>query len=316
MVRFTFVYFLKSFTDIVTYATLLYTLFQNNYVVVCTTLTAFKRSANLGVPIRSAIGRDTRFVPWENSTAILYRLDPAYSAGELALIQQAMTQISSDMKGCIRFQPYSVEINNGMDFLYISRTLNSGSTMPTCFSFPGRVVSQDGAGQKVALFNSPNGNGCMDSVRDVMKFLAHALGLRNEYNRPDRDKYITVFTNNIKSEMRSLNLFMKYTPDQVDYLNTEFDYNSITMPSPTKYANPGSVIFASSRSGQGFGNLPRLSQSDCIGIGLQYTQCNFATCSDPYLRTSGSRNSIAAASRAGGSSVIFGLAMKSEGNDS
>ena len=55
--------------------------------------------------------------------------------------------------------------------------------VPACFSFPGRLLTQAGQGQKLVMFGSVSDNGCMDTTRDVMKYLVNVLGLRNEFNR-------------------------------------------------------------------------------------------------------------------------------------
>ncbi|OQV21519.1 hypothetical protein BV898_04421 [Hypsibius exemplaris] len=250
--------------------------------VMATTFSSFRRKIGV-VPVRSAINRDTRYGPWLNPTQILYRLDTTYTATETSTIQQAMTQISSDTGGCIKFQPYVTGTNAGTDHIFIGKTLNNGQAIPTCFSFPGRVLTQAGQGQKMAVFGASNTNGCLDTVRDVMKYLVHVLGLRNEYNRPDRDQYIQTFPANIRPELQALNILRPYTAAQVDYLNTAFDFNSVTIPSASKYANPGTLLYTPTISGVSFGTLPRLSQGDCIGIVLQYPGCSIASCQNPYV---------------------------------
>lgn len=66
----------------------------------------------------------------------------------------------------------------------------------TCFSFSGRLVrAVVGQGQKMVIKGDING--CLDSVRQVMKYFVHSLGIRNEYNRPDRGSYLKVFPGNI-----------------------------------------------------------------------------------------------------------------------
>ena len=70
------------------------------------------------------------------------------------------------------------------------------SIPPTCFTFYGRLLRAAGQGQKMAIHDGQNG--CMDSLRDIMKMLINVLGVRNEYNRPDRDDHIKVFHENLQ----------------------------------------------------------------------------------------------------------------------
>ncbi|OQV24989.1 hypothetical protein BV898_01197 [Hypsibius exemplaris] len=249
--------------------------------VKATTLTAFRRPA-VATPIRTAVNRDSKYGPWLKPTEILYRLESSYTATEATTIHQAMAQIQSDTGGCINFRNFVPGTDAGTDHIYIGKTLNSGESPPTCLTFPGRVLTQSGHGQKVALFGTTTTNGCLNTVRDAMKYLVHVLGLRSEHNRPDRDRFINVFPENISPELQSLDLLKQYNAAQIDYLPIGFDFDSVTIPEPTKYAKNGSLLYTPIMPEQGFGTLPRLSKGDCIGLALQYTGCSLASCQDPY----------------------------------
>lgn len=79
----------------------------------------------------------------------------------------------------------------------VTTSIGFRSPSGTCFSFPGRLRrAVNGQGQKLLL--KGGANGCLDTAKDAAKFIANALGLRNEYNRPDRDQFITIRTENLR----------------------------------------------------------------------------------------------------------------------
>ncbi|OQV21522.1 hypothetical protein BV898_04424 [Hypsibius exemplaris] len=237
------------------------------------------------IGIRAALARDARYATWPtaSTTGIPYRLDPGYTTAESGIITQALTQIQTDMNQCIRFVLYNNATHSGQDNIYFGRTFNNGVTPGTCFSFPGRNVAQAGRGQKLAMFSGVDG--CLSSVKEAMGFIVKVLGLRNELQRPDRATAVQVFLQNIKPTLRNLNILQQYTANQVDFSNTAFDFNSITIPAPEKYAISGLVLYTSAVSGRPVGGtLPRLSLGDCQGIALLYpTVCVSTACVDPYV---------------------------------
>ncbi|XP_055334825.1 embryonic protein UVS.2-like [Paramacrobiotus metropolitanus] len=240
---------------------------------------------------RAVLSVNSRYGPWTEPTAIPYRLSTSYNQQEISQIQAAMAQISTDMGQCIRFVPYNDATDQTKDSLFISPSLNNGSLTQTCFSFPGRLINQATAngvkgGQKLGMVSGTDG--CLGSTREAMKYLAHSLGLRNEYLRTDRDTYITVFPQNIRTDLQGLSLLNIYTQaSQVQNVGT-FDYNSITMPSTTKYTTSGMPLYSVAQTGvplgtvASIGTLSRLSQSDCTALASIYTTCSAASCANPY----------------------------------
>jgi hypothetical protein len=224
------------------------------------------------------LNQDTRYDKWLDPSKVLYRFDEnAYSQEEKSLIMKAMARISEDMHECINFKEYNPDSDAGWDNIYISKTLNDGSVPPTCFTFYGRLLRAAGQGQKMAIHGGPNG--FMDSQREVMKILVNALGLRNEYNRPDRDLFLNVFPDNLQSDLRNSNLLTAYNASQVDVAGRPFDYNSVTIPKVSKYAVENSSIFELINHTVPL--LDRLSQDDCLGLSWMYG-CDASKCVDPY----------------------------------
>uniref|UniRef100_A0A8C5QC91 Metalloendopeptidase n=1 Tax=Leptobrachium leishanense TaxID=445787 RepID=A0A8C5QC91_9ANUR len=106
---------------------------------------------------------------------IPYTLSSNYTFGERALILEAMQEFGT--LTCIQFVSQSKEVN------YIAIEPVNG-----CWSFIGMV----GGRQVLSLLPSD----CM-SRGIIQHELCHSLGFHHEQARSDRDKYITVLTENI-----------------------------------------------------------------------------------------------------------------------
>ncbi|XP_055327172.1 mucin-5AC-like [Paramacrobiotus metropolitanus] len=236
------------------------------------------------LPQRLSVNRNFGYSLWLQPRDIPFRLatDAAtsYEAAELVIILQAMSQLSSELGQCISFRLYDPLRDLGRDHLYLSKTLNDGLATATCFSFPGRVLRSRGRGQKLILRGGVFG--CLDSVRQAAKYLVNVLGLRNEYNRPDRERWITTHPQNIRPELVALELLRPYHERNVETLGTALDLESITMLDVDRYAVPG-IRLLSSLSGQPIGTSRTglLSYWDCIGITTMYSTlgCSPTVCS-------------------------------------
>lgn len=227
---------------------------------------------------RATLNRDSRYDRWLDAKRVLYRFDPiSYSGDEKSLIMTAMSQIAADMNKCISFQEYNADTDGGLDNIYISKTLNDGTIPATCFTFYGRLLRAAGQGQKMAIHDGPNG--CMDNVREVMKILTNVLGLRNEYNRPDRDQHLKIFVEDLQPELRFSNLLNAYNASQV-LRSGPFDYNSITIPRPSQFAIAGKHIFEFPAD-KAVPTLAHLSKADCVGLSFMYG-CDDSKCVDFY----------------------------------
>jgi len=82
-----------------------------------------------------------------------------------------------------------------------------------------------GGEQKISTGNgSPINKYCLLKGPMVHE-IAHAVGFWHEHNRPDRDEYVTIHYENIKSG-REHN-FHKRSYHEVDSLNVPYDYGSV-----------------------------------------------------------------------------------------
>lgn len=63
---------------------------------------------------------------------------------------------------------------------------------PTCYTYPGMIYQQNGLGQYMAIQGGVNG--CLSNVRQVMRLLMSLLGQRSEYNKPNRNAFVSVNT--------------------------------------------------------------------------------------------------------------------------
>ena len=95
---------------------------------------------------------------------------------ERLIIKRGMRNIMD--KSCIEFVPRTTE----KDYVII---VNGKG----CYSEIGRVKGK----QQVSLKK----NGCV-TVETAIHELMHALGFAHEHNRPDRDNYIQIITDNLE----------------------------------------------------------------------------------------------------------------------
>ncbi|OQV11680.1 hypothetical protein BV898_14024 [Hypsibius exemplaris] len=243
---------------------------------------------------------DPRYTNWpklyatDSRTRIPVFIDSAnYSTDTacVANIRTALAQMNTDLLGCIEF----VEIPTlntasllGFDFLVISNTLGNGVKSDTCQTVPGRLAAQRANGQRMLIISSSTpapaiaGAECCTKIRDIMRYLANVLGLRNEYNRADRP--IIGNAANILPALIPYDLYKLYPTQNVTVYpgNTAFDYKSITMVPTDKYATaPGTAVWSlPAGSTATVGTLNRLSAIDCSAIAYKY-QCS-GYCVNPY----------------------------------
>lgn len=109
----------------------------------------------------------------------------------------------------------------------------------TCLKFIKRTTQKDymyfrqgrgGCSSGVGYFKGSGahninlGNGCTGKGT-VLHEMAHRLGIYHEQSRPDRDNYVTINFENIRSSM-AYN-FKKQKESNIDYYNTQYDYRSV-----------------------------------------------------------------------------------------
>ncbi|GAU97396.1 hypothetical protein RvY_08703 [Ramazzottius varieornatus] len=223
------------------------------------------------------INSDPLFVRWPNQV-IPYILYPGdYSTAEQSLIKSAMSQVTSDMGSCLRFQELTSAPTNRQNFVIISKTGGPGIPSKSCFTYPGMINGQNGRGQYMAVQAGPNG--CLSSVRQVMRMLMSLAGIRFEHNKPNRDAYITVNTPLATSVATSLGVFTTYDPAKVISNRDDYDYFSVTNLDAATFSQTGAPVISSKTSSQLF-NTGRLSLKDCQCLSFLYS-CT-VTCPNVY----------------------------------
>jgi hypothetical protein len=166
-------------------------------------------------------------------------------AGAKGKIKAAMAEWSA--KTCIKFK----ERTNERDYIEFT---SKGSGQ--CWSHVGR----SGGKQQLSL-----GLGCW-SKGIAMHEIGHALGFHHEQARPDRDNYVTIMWDNIKSDRKGE--FKKYSNKIIDDMGSPYDYDSIMHYSSTHFnngvfTNPTTI---KTKNGQKIGQRDHLSEQDVIQI--------------------------------------------------
>lgn len=100
-------------------------------------------------------------------------------AFQMNMIETAFTEYHT--RTCIRFKPRT----NEQDYI----VLKNGNT--GCWSSVGRI-----GGRQEVNFQTP---GCMTKIGTVIHELMHACGFLHEQNRSERDSYVSINWNNVKS---------------------------------------------------------------------------------------------------------------------
>ncbi|XP_069136267.1 zinc metalloproteinase nas-4-like [Argopecten irradians] len=160
---------------------------------------------------------------WEHET-VVYQISTLIDDSQHAVIEQAMKEIQNDVKtgeeNCVCFEKKEGDFRDRSDYLFITE-----ATDGICKT---SRVGMVGGRQKLYLTDE-----CMNK-REIMSLLLVTLGLYHEHQRPDRDQYIHVHTNNIQDAARPL--FNKIPTDDTDLLGLPYDFDSITHFGPYDFA--------------------------------------------------------------------------------
>eukprot|EP00092_Neocalanus_flemingeri_P002387 GFUD01002553.1.p1 GENE.GFUD01002553.1~~GFUD01002553.1.p1 ORF type:complete len:448 (+),score=77.44 GFUD01002553.1:123-1466(+) len=162
---------------------------------------------------------------------VYYRFDRTFQDRiNMDKVRQMMTYIEttvqdSEGQSCIIFE----ENQSKIDFVLITADGGGISSGTKCFSQLGRA----GGKQILNLDLS-----CLNNFTIVHE-LVHSLGFTHEHNRPDRDKYVTVHSENILRSRQ--NDFKKrergnskwFEAGDVDTQNTPFDFQSVLLYPPS-----------------------------------------------------------------------------------
>ena len=181
------------------------------------------------------------------STSDQYTKDEKFT--EITLVKLAMDIISSSTQNCVRF----VERSNETDYIYITR---------------GRVCNSDvgryGGRQIVSLTR-----GCLEEIGAIQHELLHALGFYHEHSRADRDNYIWIKWDNIRSSaMGDFNI-----STDADSLELPYDYYSVLHYPWNAFAannKEPTIIGKKMPEGKQIGQRSNLSQLDSLKIKYAY----------------------------------------------
>ncbi|XP_020628627.1 zinc metalloproteinase nas-13-like [Orbicella faveolata] len=99
----------------------------------------------------------------------------------------------------------------------------------------------------------------------------HALGFYHEQSRPDRDNYVTIYTQNIMQGM-AYN-FNKYGRNTIDSLGTPYDYTSVMHYDAYAFSANGRPTILPNKQGVKIGQRDGISGMDTKQMNLLY-KCN------------------------------------------
>ncbi|KAL9955246.1 hypothetical protein ACROYT_G036540 [Oculina patagonica] len=151
---------------------------------------------------------------------------------------------------CIRF----IQRTNQKDYIEFYEDSNN-----ICKSH----ISKKGGKQLLSL-----GSGCKNRGH-VTHELMHALGFFHEHTRPDRDKFVKILWNNIKSDhLQQIEIRKR---GEVTTLGQPYDFQSIMHYSNKEFSKNGrDTIQAISDPSMPLGNVNSLSAVDVMQINLLY----------------------------------------------
>ncbi|CAH1794155.1 unnamed protein product, partial [Owenia fusiformis] len=143
---------------------------------------------------------------WTNGI-VPYEISDAFDAARVLRIEEGIDTLNSQTRvngqQCINIIPHTNEV----DYIYIDQ-------LSGCWSFIGR----SGGEQDLSI-----GRGC-ERIGTVMHEILHAMGFYHEQSRSDRDNFVIINYDNIRSG--SERNFRRMEEGTIDLLNTSYDYNS------------------------------------------------------------------------------------------
>ncbi|OQV25888.1 Speract receptor [Hypsibius exemplaris] len=182
---------------------------------------------------------------WENDI-VPFKISEKFTPAELKSILEILPVF--DEKTCVRFKPYKGETS------YLQISLGT-----QCQSSIGRV----GGAQLLTL-----GRSCL-SKRSIMRELMHALGFQDEHLRADRDSFVTINYNNIKSSDRIF--FQSLSDAELPRFNQPYDFDSVLqVPSNWKVdpAAKSGYISGSRRDRETYYDRPGYQISGAISLAV------------------------------------------------
>ena len=183
---------------------------------------------------------------WPNGI-VYYTTDHTFSIWHRLILAKTIHQF--ERRTCIRFKLRT----NQPDYIVFS------SRRKGCFSTVGRT----GGRQYVNLEQNCIRMGTFEHE------ILHALGMIHEHSRPDRDNFIKVKYENVKSE--DLNNFLKYPFYEIDNLKEDFNFASVMMyPNKAFTKNGRNTIISRRNPYLKFGQRRQLSVGDVRAVNRLY----------------------------------------------
>ncbi|XP_052765114.1 zinc metalloproteinase nas-6-like [Mya arenaria] len=192
-----------------------------------------------------------RNLRWPNGV-VPYEISSEYPSTVQNIMHAAMQEIETKTrvngKTCIHFKPHAGETS------YVKFVGGDG-----CHTHVGHVNRR----ADVTI-----GHGC-ERKGTIIHELLHSLGFHHEQSRPDRDNYVTIHYNNIKSGEEGN--FKKYSTNEVDTLGQPYDYGSVLHYSAHAFAiDKSKPTIEPKQSGVTIGQRIGLSPIDIKEIQLLY----------------------------------------------
>jgi len=175
-----------------------------------------------------------RRVPYANNMA---------SPKAKAALAAAIADMSS--LTCVKWVP-----KTSADKYYVNLVSKNG-----CYSYQGNIQRQ--GGQELSL-----GNGCEYKAIATHEMM-HAMGHIHEHQRADRDKYITVFLNNVASDQRhNFALSNGVDEEKGDVQGGAYCYNSIMHYTGNSFSSNGQPSMTSKLAGVTLGQTRQQGITD------------------------------------------------------
>jgi len=181
-----------------------------------------------------------------------YEIQGSIGSGGRRVIQQAFEQYHKHT--CLRFYPRTNEAS------YISFHAGSGCSSPIGYRYGRR--------NSISLKGGLIG-GCQ-KLGTTMHEIGHSIGLYHEQSRPDRDSYIRILWNSIKSG-KSFN-FNKHGTNTIDSLGTPYDFRSMMHYSTTAFGSWGrrTIETIDPENQKYIGQRRGFSKTDIVQINKMY----------------------------------------------
>ncbi len=185
---------------------------------------------------------------WPNST-IPYTISSQFSDEYIELILEAINYLTIHTNICM------VERTDETDYVNII-----ANQTRDCDSFVGKI----GGAQSLWLNDNTDGAGC--SRADIVHELLHTVGLWHEQSRPDRDEYVNVHWENIKTN--DFHFFYQY----VGQIHGPYDYYSIMHNGPFDYSHNGQPTLTRKNGTTDLGGGSIMTQQDIESVNLLYPE--------------------------------------------